>query len=251
MKLAPELLRHLGMHVHTDEYFCCAELLIGMAYAVGDVRRHAHLGLHVYVGSRCILRHALQQALTLLLLARHVIVVVHHIESHHLRSVLWTAHHHSQIDQSLGIFRIAHGYEHLLLAFVCRSVFGHFLVTQGYLLRRAFGHYGGDDAREEYHYYHSVEHIVGDERHARLHLHLHAHHHHGNGARSMCRRESEHHIARRYGQAEQPTGEIGSHCLAHRSEHYYHYHYAHYAASGKQQSQIDEHAHTYKKIRYE
>ena len=192
-----------------------------------------------------------QQALTLLLLARHVIVVVHHIESHHLRSVLWTAHHHSQIDQSLGIFRIAHGYEHLLLAFVCRSVFGHFLVTQGYLLRRAFGHYGGDDAREEYHYYHSVEHIVGDERHARLHLHLHAHHHHGNGARSMCRRESEHHIARRYGQAEQPTGEIGSHCLAHRSEHYYHYHYAHYAASGKQQSQIDEHAHTYKKIRYE
>ena len=70
MELAPELLRHLRVHVHTDENLSGTEFLVGMAYAVGYVGSHTHLGLHVYVGGSRILCHALQQSLSLLLIAQ-------------------------------------------------------------------------------------------------------------------------------------------------------------------------------------
>ena len=57
---SPELLRHLQMHVHSDENLCGAEFLEGVAYAVGYVGSHAHLCLHGNVGGGGIACHLFQ-----------------------------------------------------------------------------------------------------------------------------------------------------------------------------------------------
>ena len=64
----------------------------------------------------------------------------------------------------------------------------------------------------------------------------------------MCRRESEHHVARRQWQLEQPSREIGGKGLAHCAEDHNHKHHHDNVASLKQHAHIDEHSHTDEEI---
>ena len=252
VELAPELLRHLRVHVHSDEDVGGAELLEGVAYAVGDVGRHAHLRLHRHVGGGGIARHALKQHTPLLHVAAHVGVVVHDVQPDKARRVLRVAHHHRHVDKTLRILGILHRHENLLVgARLVVARVGQLLVAQDNLLGGALGHHRGDDAREENHYHHAVEHVVGDERTARLHLYAHSYHHHGDGSGGMGRREAEHHVARRQGQAEDEPGEIGGCGLAKRAGRDDEQHHHNDVAPGEQQAHVDEHSHADEEIGYE
>ena len=105
---SPELLRHLWVHVHSNEDVRGAKLLESMFYAIGNVGSHAHLSLHRHVCRSRIAHHTVEQLLSLFHVATHVVVVIHHVQSHKACSVLGIAHHHSHIHQALGILRIFH-----------------------------------------------------------------------------------------------------------------------------------------------
>ena len=248
---SPELLRHLRVHVHADDDVRCAELLEGVSYAVGDVRRNAHLRLHCHICRRAVLRHALQQLAAFLHVALHVVVVIHHVQTHELRGVLRVAHEHREVDEALRILGVFQRYEYLLLSRGRLVVARHLAVAQRDLLRRTLCHHRRDDARNENHEHHAVQHVVGDERLARLQLHAHTNHEHGDGAGGVCRSESEHHVARRLRQSEHGGCGVCGYRLAERSEARNDEHRYDDGAALEEQSHVDEHAHADEEVGYE
>ena len=196
MEGAPELLRHLLVHVHTYEHVGGAEFLEGMSDAVGDVGSHTYLRGHGHVGRCGVLCHAVEQLLSLLLMAAHVFVVVNHVQTHERCRVLGVAHHHSHVHEALGILRILHRDENLLFRQLRVFLVRYFLVAQRNLLCGLFRNHGRYDAREENHYDDAVEHVVIDERLSGRCLDVHANHQHGYGSSRVCRRQTEHHVAR-------------------------------------------------------
>ena len=73
---------------------------------------------------------------------------------------------------------------------------------------------GAHDTSEENHHHDTINHTVAHQILTRSHLELHTHHHHRDGARSMSRGKTEHHVTGRDGQTEQVAGEIGGQRLA-------------------------------------
>ena len=137
---APELLRHLRVHVHTYYDVRSAELLEGVAYAVGNVRCHAHLRLHGHISRGSILCHAFEQSAALLQVALHVVVIVHHVQAHELCGVLRVAHEHRHVYEALRVFGVFQRDEYLLLG-CWLLVARHLTVAQRNLLRRTLGHH--------------------------------------------------------------------------------------------------------------
>ena len=85
-----------------------------MLDAVGNVRRQAHLCLHLQVGSRGALLQALQQLQSCLTMTAGVGIVVHHIQGHEVVLALGVAHHERQFQQLGRNIRVFDAEQHLL-----------------------------------------------------------------------------------------------------------------------------------------
>ena len=96
-ELAPELGIDIGMHVHAHDDFRTSELTEGMLDAVGDVRRQAHLCLHVRVAGTGALLQAFQQLQSVLAVGSGLVVVVHHVDRHQAAVQLGVAHHDGKL----------------------------------------------------------------------------------------------------------------------------------------------------------
>ena len=238
------------MHVHSENYLARLKLFERVFYAVGDVRRHAHLCLHPHVGGGSHLGHLLQQALSCFLIFRHVEVVVNNVESHYASVQFRVAHQYGHIHQILGIFGVFHRDENLLVV-VLLVLVGHVLVAQDYSLSRLLGDDSGYDAGEEYHYDNTVQHVVVYEFHARRCLQSHSHQQYRYGTGGMSRRKTEHHVTRRQRQLAQETRHVSGYCLAEGAEEHYRCHHGEYLSALEQHPHVDEHSHSDEEIGYE
>ena len=252
-ELAPELGVDVCVDVHAHDDFRGAEFAEGVLDAVGNVGGQPHLRLHVYVAGRRALRQPLQQPQTLLAVGGRADVVVHHVQCHQPAVQLLVAHHDGQLQQLwryLGIFHAEHDLLVVGLA-VVGSATADGRLPENDLLRGVLGHHGRDDAGDEYHDDHAVQHLVVHQVVAGAHLQLHAHHDHRNGTGSVGAGQSEHHVARRLGQPEQQARQVGRHGLAEGAEEGYQRHYPQHVGPLKQRLHVDEHADAYQEVGYE
>ena len=189
-----------------------------MLDAVGDVGRDTHLCLHSHVGRCRQSCKVVEQFAALALVVGCVGIVVHHVESHHRSPQFLVAHEHRQVYEPVGILGVFDRNQHLLLVLAV-LVRGKFLVSERDLLRCRLGDNGRYDAGEQDHDDHAVEDGVVYHRRAVGIGEPYAHHHHRYGSGGMCRREAEHHVARRYGQLRYKGRHVCGHRLAQRTRH--------------------------------
>ena len=252
VELTPELGRHLVVHVHSDDDLRALELVEGVLDAVGDVGGDAHLCLRGHVGGSRQLSAVVEELAPLFLVVAHILVLIHHVEAGEAAVELGVPHQERQVDEVVGIFGVFHGYEHLAvvrLPFVSGT--GHVLVAQDDALCRPVGEQGGDDAGDEDHDDHAVEHVIVHEEDAVAHRQVHTHHHHGDAAGSMGRGEAEHHVARAERQAESQAGDVSRQCLAQGAEEHDAAHHPEDVAALEDEPHVDEHTHTDEEIRDE
>ena len=166
-----------------------------MLDAVGDIGSDANLRLRHHVGGCGKLTAMVQQLSTLFLLVSHILVIIHHIQTNQSSVQLLVSHQEGKVHQIIGIFRILHRYENLLIACLL-GIFGirQLLVAENNLSGTPVGKHRGDDAGAEYHHHHTVQHVIVDQIGVRTHQDIHSHHHHGDTAGSMGGSESEHHV---------------------------------------------------------
>ena len=124
-------------------------------------------------------------------------------------------------------------------------------LLQCYLACRAIGHNGRDDTREEYHHDDAVEHVVTNEILSRCQLQSHTYQDYRYASSSMGRGESEHEMTMQPRLSQHAARSVCGKSLTQRAHHYDAHHGENDAATGKEQSEVDKHAHAYKEIRYE
>ena len=176
------------------------------------------------------------------------LVVIDHVQCHHLSFQFGVAHHNGQLQQlrcDVGIF---YAEQYLLIVSILFVVLPLRLLTQDNLFRRMFRHHGADDAGDEDHDDDTVQHLVGDQKDARTDFQSHTHHHHRDSTGSMGAGQSEHHVSRRFRQSEQQAGQIGRYRLAERTEEVYQGHNPQHVRPLKQRFHVDEHTHTYQEV---
>ena len=172
------------MDVHAHDDFRGVELLEGIFDAVGDIGGYPDLRLHLHIGGAGHFDQVVEQCAALFLVGRAVLVVVYHIECHETPVQFGVTHHDGHADQSFCHIGIFHRQQYFLI--VCLGLFDVLcLVGDDELAGAALRHEGADDAGEENHDDHAVEHVVVDHRMSRRHLQAHAHHHHGDTAGGM------------------------------------------------------------------
>ena len=128
------------MHVHSDDNLRTLELVEGMLDAVSDVGCNTNLGLRHHIGGSSQLTAMFQNPSSLFLVVSHVLVFIYHIQADESPVQFLVSHQKRQTHQVVGIFRIFHRNQnlliaHLLVVFCIRQ----FLVSQDNLLRRPVG----------------------------------------------------------------------------------------------------------------
>ncbi len=159
MELSPEFGRHVLVHVHANEDLRGLKLLEGVLDAVGDVGRHAHLRLQGHVRTGRIALYLFEDMSTLLLVATHVGIVVHHIQRYDGPVQLRVAGHDGDAHQTGGVFLVLHGYENFLVI-VDHTLRRQLLVAQRDDPCSPVGDHRRDDARKEDHDDDAVEHTL-------------------------------------------------------------------------------------------
>ena len=192
-----------------------------------------------------------QQLLTFLPVVVGAGVVVDDIEGHQSAVQLAVAHHDGHLEQLRGYLGILHAEEDLLVVGQFRLFFQVVLLFEDDLLGSVVGHECTDDTGDENHHHHTVEHVVVHQIDSWCHFQSHAYHDHGDGASSVGRCETEHHVACRLGHFEQQAGEVGSHGLSEGSEESDEEYDPQHIAAREHRPHINEHAHANQEIRDE
>ena len=232
------------MDVHAHDHLGAAALAEGMLDAVGNVGGQSHLRLHPHLRGAGLLLQFLQQLDALLAVGIAVLSVVDHVECHEVAVHLVVPDEHGQFQQlrcNLGIFHADHD---LLVIIGCRVIrSGMGVLAEDDLARGVVGHQRGDDAGDQNHDHHTVQHIVVGQRCLRPHHQSLAHHHHSDGTGGVGRCQTEHHVAVGLGQSEEQGREIGGQRLAERAEEGDEEHDAPHLRSRGQRAQVDQHTH--------
>ena len=127
-------------------------------------------------------------------------------------------------------------------------LFGLHLLAQQNPACRVLHHDRADDAREQNHHHHTVEHVGVYEIAAVVHLQVHAHHCHGYSAGGVGLGQSEHHVSRQQRLLERYARHVCCYGLAQRAYHYHAQHYPQCIESVEQHAYVDEHSDTDKEI---
>ena len=221
-----------------------------MLDAVGDVCRNTHLCGHGYVRCAGQMPEMVQQLLSLSLVVPHIHIIIHHIQCHQIPLGAGIAHHRRHRDKVVGILRVFHRDEYLLIVNVLLQLRFLFLL-QAETLRRALGNDGRDDAGEENHDDDAIQHLVTEQIPARCRLQLPSHHYHGDGTGSMGTGKTEHHVPRQPRHTEEPCCQVSRHGFPQCAEEDQTEYHPEDSAPGKEQPYIDQHTYTDQEVRNE
>ena len=185
------------MHVHADDDFGTLEFVECMLDAVGDIGCDADLRLRHHIGGCGKLTAMIQQLSALFLLVSHILVIIHYVQADQSSVQFLVSHQEGETHQIIGIFRILHRYENLLIACLL-GIFGirKLLVAEDNLSGTPVGEHRRDDAGAENHHHHTIQHVIVHQIGVRTHQEVHTHHHHGDTAGGMGRSQTEHHVTR-------------------------------------------------------
>ena len=249
-ELAPELAGGLVAGVHPHDDFRGVELLEGVLYAVDDVRRNPHLGLHHHPGVVGHLRDVLKQAPATLLVLQPVDVVVDHGERDDAAVQHPVAHQEGKADQVVGGRRVLQRHKDFLV--VAGFFFRHgSLVLERDVLRGALGHERAEDAGHENEQHRAVEHVVVEQPLAVGKYEVVAHHDGCKRCAGLCVAKAIYEFALYAAHPKELLGAERGHPLAHKSHHYHDGGHLQGTESAEKQLDVDEHTHADEEIRYE
>ena len=174
-------------------------------------------------------------------------VIEHHIQTDDTAVQTLISHQDGQSDQGVAVAVVFQRQQYLLV--VARLViFVDDIILKHDFLRGKLRHQGRNDAGEEYHHHHTVEHIGIHQVAAVADAEFHTHHHDGNGACCVGRSQAEHHVPIRYRHAESDTRQIAGNHLSDCSHHHHDNDHIGGVPTLKEHADIDEHSHTNQEI---